>query len=78
MRSVLAHEWREVGLAFSPEDYTDAEALTAIARITGGNVRLVQRLFALIARILEINALRAITKEVVETAREGLVIGLLT
>jgi len=38
----------------------------------------VQRLFAQIARILAINALRAITKEVVETAREGLVIGPLT
>jgi DNA transposition AAA+ family ATPase len=75
LRFILAHKWREVGLAFSPDDYTDAEALAAIARITGGNFRLVQRLFAQIARILEINALNAITKEVVEAAREGLVIG---
>jgi hypothetical protein len=65
----------EVGLTFAPDDYADAEALAAIARITGGNVRLVQRLFAQIARVLEINRLRTITAEVVETARESLVIG---
>jgi DNA transposition AAA+ family ATPase len=75
LRFILAHKWREVGLQFSPDDDTDAEALGAIARITGGNFRLVQRLFAQIARVLEINHLRTITKEVVETARESLVIG---
>jgi DNA transposition AAA+ family ATPase len=75
LRFILAHKWQEVGLTFSPDDYTDAEALAAIARITGGNFRLVQRLFAQIARVLEINRLRTITKEVVETAREHLVIG---
>jgi DNA transposition AAA+ family ATPase len=75
LRFILAHKWREVGLTFSPDDYTDAEALAAIARITGGNFRLVQRLFAQIARVLEINRLRTITAEVVETARESLVIG---
>jgi DNA transposition AAA+ family ATPase len=75
LRFILAHKWQEVGLTFSPDDYTDAEALAAIARITGGNVRLVQRLFAQIERVREINRLRTITKEVVETARETLVIG---
>jgi DNA transposition AAA+ family ATPase len=75
LRFVLAHKWAELGLTFAPDDYTDAEALAAIARITGGNFRLVQRLFSQIARILEINRLRTITKEVVETARENLVIG---
>ena len=59
----------------SPTDFTDAEAVAAIARITGGNFRLVQRLFTQIERLLEINRLRAVTKEVVEAARESLVIG---
>ena len=56
-------------------DYTDAEALAAIARITGGNFRLLQRLFTQIARLLKINQLATITAEVVQAAREGLVIG---
>jgi hypothetical protein len=57
LRFLLAQEWGEVGLAFSPDDYTGVEALVAIARTTGGNSRLVQRLVAQIVRTLEINAL---------------------
>ncbi|MGH2533706.1 MAG: AAA family ATPase [Thermomicrobiales bacterium] len=75
LRFILAHKWHEIGLTVSPDDYTDAEALAAIARITGGNFRLVQRLFSQIARILRINHLQTITQEVVEAAREQLVIG---
>jgi DNA transposition AAA+ family ATPase len=75
LRFILAHKWHEIGLTFSPDDYTDTEALAAIARITGGNFRLVQRLFSQIARLVEINRLRTITQEVVEAARESLVIG---
>jgi hypothetical protein len=49
--------------------------IAAVARITGGNFRLVQRLFAQITRILEINAITTINREVVETARQTLIIG---
>jgi len=75
LRFVLTHKWAELGLSFCPDDYTDAEALGAIARVTGGNFRLVQRLFSQIERILRINALQTITQEVVEAAREHLVVG---
>jgi DNA transposition AAA+ family ATPase len=68
LRFVLAHKWAELGLTFAPDDYTDAEALAAIARITGGNFRLVQRLFSQIARVLEINWPRTITKEAAAAA----------
>jgi DNA transposition AAA+ family ATPase len=72
---ILEHHWRQLGFALSPSDFTDTEAVAAIARITGGNFRLIQRLFTQIERLLEINRLRAVTKEVVEAARESLVIG---
>jgi DNA transposition AAA+ family ATPase len=72
---VLQHHWSKLGLALAADDFTDAEAIAAVARITSGNFRLVQRLFAQIQRILEINNLSTITREVVETARESLVIG---
>ena len=75
MRFILAHKWREMGLTLAPDDFTDAEAVAAMIRITGGNFRLVQRLCSQIGRILEINALQMVTAEVVEAARESLVIG---
>ncbi len=49
--------------------------INAIARVTGGNFRLVQRLFAQIERIVTINKLPAVTTEVVTLARERLVDG---
>ena len=43
--------------------------------ITQGNFRLLHRLLAQIQRIADINALRLVSKEVVEMARQQLVIG---
>jgi len=75
LRFILAHHWSRLGLTFAPDDFTDAEALAAISRITSGNFRLVQRLFSQIERVLEINQVQMISQEVVEAARESLVIG---
>ncbi len=75
LRFILSYKWAHLGLMLQPEDFTDAEAIAAITRITGGNFRLLQRLFAQIERILRINELQMVTKEVVEAAREVLVIG---
>jgi DNA transposition AAA+ family ATPase len=63
------------GDKFDPKDFTDSEDLSAIIRITQGNFRLFNRLLLQIKRILEINGLTVVSKEVVEAARNNLVIG---
>ncbi len=72
---VLSRHWRKLGLTLDLADFTDAQAVAAVGRITRGNFRLVHRLFVQIERVLRINDLTVITSEVVETARSTLVIG---
>ncbi|MBB2482444.1 AAA family ATPase [Bacillus sp. APMAM] len=73
---ILEYKWQELGLSIKLEDFSDYEAITSIIKITGGNFRLIQRLFTQIERILEINHLNTITTDVVEAARDSLVIGI--
>jgi len=72
---VLARHWRELGLCLDGADFVDAQAIAAVARITGGNFRLIHRLFVQIERLMDINHLTAITDDVVNAARRMLVIG---
>jgi len=72
---VLTRHWRKLGLQLDAADFTDHQAIASIARITGGNFRLLHRLFVQIERILRINELSLVTDDVVEAARSTLVIG---
>ena len=74
IRRLLEQRWTPSGVNL-PEEPWSEDAVAAIIRITGGNFRLLNRLLTQMERILEINALREISKAVVEAARESLVIG---
>lgn len=75
LRQLLAKGWTPSQVNLPESSITDSDALAAILRITGGNFRLLDRLLAQIARLLEINQLESVNGAVVEAARESLVIG---
>lgn len=74
-RFILEHKWEDLGTAIDYDDFTDTEAVASVVRITGGNFRLIQRLCSQIARLMEINETKVITKELVEAAQQSLIIG---
>jgi DNA transposition AAA+ family ATPase len=75
LRFILEWKWEQWGMTLRREDFTDEEAIAAVIRITSGNFRLLGRLLTQVERILQINELHTVTREVVEAARESLVIG---
>jgi hypothetical protein len=75
MRELFRQKWVPSGVRLPEEGVTDEDTPAAIIRVTGGNFRLLHRLLTQVVRLLEINALRTVTSEVVEAARESLVIG---
>jgi len=73
-RDFLSKRWSHRVKPFS-DDFTDKEAVGAILRIARGNIRLIERLMLQVEHILVANQLQIVTKEVVETARQNLIIG---
>jgi DNA transposition AAA+ family ATPase len=72
---IVERKWADFGCAFQKEDFADNESLATLVRMTHGNFRLIDRLLLQVQRILEVNNLSLITKEVIEAARQNLVIG---
>jgi hypothetical protein len=75
LRTVIERHSIQLGLGLALDDQTDTAVVNTIARITAGNFRLVERLFAQIQRVVQINDLASVTTEMVAAAGERLVIG---
>jgi replication-associated recombination protein RarA len=73
-RDFLEKRWSHRVNAYS-DDFTDKEAVATILRMTRGNLRLIDRLMMQVEHVLVANQTQVVTKEVVETARENLIIG---
>ncbi len=77
LQDIIRRQSLQLGLGLELHDGTDAGVLSSIVRITGGNFRLVERLFAQIERVAEINDVTTLTTDLVVAAQESLVIGAL-
>jgi len=75
VRHLLEARWLPSNVTLPQDGLADEQTRAAITRMTGGNFRLLHRLLTQIARLVEINAVSRVTREVVEAARETLVIG---
>jgi DNA transposition AAA+ family ATPase len=73
--TVLSNYWHELGLLLDPGDKNDVETVSAVVRITGGNFRLIERLMTQAARVMDINQLDSLDPDVVQAARQILVVG---
>ena len=49
---MLTRHWRRLGLALDDADFTDAQAIASIARITGGNFRLLVQIGRILSSML--------------------------
>jgi hypothetical protein len=74
MQELLEKHWTPVGVTL-PDIPLSPEVMARLIRMTGGNFRLLTRLLTQIERVLEVNELQLISIEVVEAARDSLVIG---
>lgn len=75
MSYILEHRWKELGFSLDDQKFDDFESMTKMIKLSNGNFRLLQRLLSQVDRVMEINKLNTITGEVIETARELLIIG---
>lgn len=74
VQKLLETGWTPSGVIL-PRTPLRPEVLATIIRTTGGNFRLLDRLLAQIERVLKVNEAPEVTLEIVEAARESLVIG---
>lgn len=74
MTELLERHWTPPGVTL-PDAPLSPEVVARLIRMTGGNFRLLTRLLTQVERILDLNDLAVVSIEVVEAARDSLVIG---
>jgi DNA transposition AAA+ family ATPase len=74
VQELLEQRWTPVGVTL-PDEELIPEVMASLIRMTSGNFRLLTRLLTQIERVLQVNDLHLISNEVVEAARDSLVIG---
>jgi DNA transposition AAA+ family ATPase len=74
MQKPLERHWAPLGVTLPKEPFAP-EVMARLIRMTGGNFRLLTRLLTQIERVLDVNHLQTVSSEVVEAARDSLLIG---
>lgn len=74
MQELLERRWAPAGVRF-PEGSLTPEVIARLIRITSGNLRLLTKLLTQIERVLSVNETLQLTVQIVEAARDSLVIG---
>ena len=72
---MLEERWAPVGIHLPGSSPNPEVIAAAVIRLTRGNFRLLVRLLTQMERVLAINGLQTLSVDVVETARDNLVIG---
>lgn len=75
LKFILENHLSKLNYSCKDDDYTDQEVISTVLRITNGNFRLVDRVIKQAIRIMKVNCMTTITKEIVEAARSCLLIG---
>jgi len=75
LKFILEKHLDKLNCNFKDDDYNDQEVIATILRVTNGNFRLVDRVVKQARRIMKVNCMTTLTKEIVEAARACLLIG---
>lgn len=75
MKQVIETKMKEFNINYTNNGKQLQEAFAEIIRITRGNLRTIQRLMAQINRVMEINSIDNLEKDVIDTAKSNLIIG---
>ena len=71
---IIEHHLNQLGTEIKRDNFSDYETLNSIVRITKGNLRVLSRLFQQLARLMKINNITSIDVDLVNVARNALVI----